>query len=97
MIDIHSHILPGIDDGSKSWDMTLAMCRLAVQDGITHIVTTPHADDTYAYSRDRVREVLNELSCGTPDIRHQRVTRLLHTSQKLYAEQGRRLDGMQVG
>jgi protein-tyrosine phosphatase len=62
MIDIHSHILPGIDDGSKSWDMTLAMCRLAVQDGITHIVTTPHADDTYSYSRDRVREVLNELS-----------------------------------
>ena len=62
MIDIHSHILPGIDDGSKSWDMTLAMCRLAVQDGITHIVTTPHADDTYTYSRDRVREILNELS-----------------------------------
>ena len=62
MIDIHSHILPGIDDGSKSWDMTLAMCRLAAQDGITHIVTTPHADDTYTYSRDRVREVLNELS-----------------------------------
>ena len=48
MIDIHSHILPGIDDGSKSWDMTLAMYRLAVQDGITHIVTTPHADDTYS-------------------------------------------------
>jgi protein-tyrosine phosphatase len=62
MIDIHSHILPGIDDGSKSWDMTLAMCQLAVRDGITHIVTTPHADDTYTYSRDRVREVLNELS-----------------------------------
>jgi protein-tyrosine phosphatase len=62
MIDIHSHILPGIDDGSKSWDVTLAMCLLAAQDGITHIVTTPHADDTYIYSRDRVREVLNELS-----------------------------------
>ena len=62
MIDIHSHILPGIDDGSKSWDMTLAMCRLAVQDGITHIVTTPHADDIYTYSRDRVRDILRELS-----------------------------------
>jgi protein-tyrosine phosphatase len=67
MIDIHSHILPGFDDGSKSWDMTLAMCRLAVQDGIKHIVTTPHADDTYTYSRDRVREVLNELSHKTGD------------------------------
>jgi protein-tyrosine phosphatase len=61
MIDIHSHILPGIDDGSKSWDMTLEMCRLAVQDGITHIVATPHADDNYSYSRGRVRELIAEL------------------------------------
>jgi len=61
MIDIHSHILPGIDDGSKSWDMTLEMCRLAIKDGITHVVATPHADDTYAYSRDHVREVIAEL------------------------------------
>jgi protein-tyrosine phosphatase len=61
MIDIHSHILPGLDDGSKSWDMTLEMCRLAVEDGITHIVATPHADDTYEYSRGRIRDLLAEL------------------------------------
>ncbi len=61
MIDIHSHILPGLDDGSKSWDMTLEMCRLAIRDGITHIVATPHADDTYAYGRDRVRDLIAEL------------------------------------
>jgi len=62
MIDIHCHILPGLDDGSKSWEVTLEMCRLAIADGITHMVTTPHADDTYPYSRDRVRETLAELS-----------------------------------
>ena len=62
MIDIHSHILPGLDDGSKSWDSTLEMCRQAIEDGITHIVATPHADDTYPYSRDRVREKIAELS-----------------------------------
>jgi protein-tyrosine phosphatase len=61
MIDIHSHILPGIDDGSKSWDTTLEMCRLAIQDGITHIVATPHANDTYVYRRDRVRDLVTEL------------------------------------
>ena len=61
MIDIHSHILPGIDDGSESWDMTLEMCRMAIKDGITHMVATPHADDTYAYSRDHVREAITEL------------------------------------
>ncbi len=61
MIDIHSHLLPGLDDGSKSWDMTLEMCRLAIEDGVTHIVATPHANDTYVYSRDRVRELVAEL------------------------------------
>ena len=67
MIDIHSHILPGLDDGSKSWDMTLEMCRLAIKDGITHIVATPHANDRYSYSRDRVRETIGELSAKIGD------------------------------
>ena len=42
MIDIHSHILPNIDDGSSSWDISLNMCRQASEDGIKTIVATPH-------------------------------------------------------
>jgi protein-tyrosine phosphatase len=42
MIDIHAHILPGVDDGAKNWDQTLQMARLAVEDGITVMVATPH-------------------------------------------------------
>jgi protein-tyrosine phosphatase len=42
MIDLHCHILPGIDDGSKSLDMSLAMARMAVDDGITMTACTPH-------------------------------------------------------
>jgi protein-tyrosine phosphatase len=42
MIDIHAHILPGVDDGAKNWDQTLQMARLAVEDGITIMVATPH-------------------------------------------------------
>jgi protein-tyrosine phosphatase len=61
MIDIHCHILPGFDDGSASWEMTTEMCRLAVEDGIKHIVVTPHANDTYRYDRDCVRECVAEL------------------------------------
>jgi protein-tyrosine phosphatase len=61
MIDIHTHILPGLDDGSKSWDMSLEMCRLAIEDGITHMVATPHANDTFAYSRDQIQELVAEL------------------------------------
>lgn len=42
MIDIHSHILPGIDDGARSLEDSLAMAELAVAEGITHILATPH-------------------------------------------------------
>jgi protein-tyrosine phosphatase len=62
MIDIHSHILPGLDDGSRSWEMTLEMCRLAWADGITHMVCTPHADETYSFNRDAVRTLVAELA-----------------------------------
>ena len=61
MVDIHCHILPGIDDGSKSWEMTAEMCRLAVEDGITHIVATPHCNDRYEYNRERFTEMLGQL------------------------------------
>ena len=62
MVDIHCHILPGIDDGSKSWEMTAEMCRVAIADGITHIVATPHCNDSYAYNRERYTEMLGQLS-----------------------------------
>ena len=42
MIDLHCHILPGIDDGPASLDVSLAMARCAAQDGITFIACTPH-------------------------------------------------------
>ncbi len=61
MVDIHCHILPGIDDGSESWEMTAEMCRVAAKDGITHIVATPHCNDEFLYDRDRYAEMLGEL------------------------------------
>lgn len=42
MIDLHSHILPGIDDGARSLEIAVAMCRLAAADGCEAIVATPH-------------------------------------------------------
>src|SRR4051794_22040261 len=51
MIDVHCHLLPAVDDGSKSWETTRAMLRVAAEDGITHIVCTPHANDEFPYDR----------------------------------------------
>ena len=61
MVDIHSHILPEVDDGPKSWDVSVAMCRAAAADGITHMVAAPHANDRYAYHREDLQEIVAEL------------------------------------
>jgi len=42
MFDIHSHILPGLDDGAKDLQESLALLKVAQDDGITHMVATPH-------------------------------------------------------
>jgi protein-tyrosine phosphatase len=61
VIDIHCHILPQVDDGSKSWDMSLEMCRMAADDGIEHIVATPHANERYSYNRQHLASNLEYL------------------------------------
>ena len=42
MIDIHSHLIPGVDDGSQSLEESLSLLKQAEQDGITELITTPH-------------------------------------------------------
>ena len=45
MIDLHSHFLPGIDDGAKDMDMTLDMLRQAESIGFTALLATPHINE----------------------------------------------------
>jgi protein-tyrosine phosphatase len=47
MIDLHSHILRGIDDGARSLEDSLEIARAAVADGITLIAGTPHVRDDW--------------------------------------------------
>jgi protein-tyrosine phosphatase len=47
MIDVHCHILPGIDDGASDLTESLALLQLAVTDGITRMVATPHINPGY--------------------------------------------------
>ncbi len=61
VFDIHCHILPEVDDGPKSWDIAIEMCRMAAADGITHMVATPHANDRFAYDRDYLKVILGQL------------------------------------
>jgi len=55
MIDLHAHVLAGLDDGPSDLDESIEMCRIAVQDGITTIVATPHTGNgVYVNVRDRI-------------------------------------------
>jgi protein-tyrosine phosphatase len=61
VIDIHSHLLPEVDDGPRSWETAEAMCRMAAGDGIEHMVATPHANDRYHYDREYLLQLLETL------------------------------------
>lgn len=58
MLDVHCHILPNVDDGPSSMEESLAMARFCVEDGITHVVATPHY---HAYTQVSREEVLREV------------------------------------
>lgn len=53
MIDLHCHILPGVDDGARSFDEAAAMCRLAAADGCEAMVATPHQRRGEWWNSDR--------------------------------------------
>lgn len=61
MVDVHCHLLPGIDDGPREWEVSLAMAEAAVQDGITHVVATPHSSSAHVFDYARVRRLRDEL------------------------------------
>jgi len=61
-VDIHCHLLPGIDDGAQDWSESLAMAEMAVADGIQTIICTPHQlgnyrDNTAANVRTLVQQL----------------------------------------
>src|SRR6185312_6228096 len=53
MIDLHCHILPGVDDGAQSLEEAAAMCRLAARDGCEAMVATPHQRRGEWWNSDR--------------------------------------------
>ena len=60
MIDLHSHILPELDDGSQSLRESLAMARMAVDSGITAMVATPHCADDRSWETYEAWQLLSQ-------------------------------------
>ena len=66
IVDFHSHILPGIDDGSSSMGESVALLHLEAEQGIHHVVTTPHfypqyeSPEVFLQRRDAAEAALQE-------------------------------------
>ncbi len=61
MVDLHCHILPGLDDGPGTMEESIAMAESAIADGITHVVATPHSNSKYFFDISYVRELRDQL------------------------------------
>ncbi len=61
MIDLHTHILPGFDDGSRTLEDALDMARAAVADGIRAVAATPHVRHDYPTEPVRMQRAVAEL------------------------------------
>ena len=67
MVDIHCHILPGLDDGSDSLETSVAMAEMAIADGVTHVIATPHANSEFEFIPESVRLRRDEIQSRVGD------------------------------
>jgi len=67
MVDLHCHILPGVDDGPAEIEESLAMAESAINDGITHVVATPHCSSEYRFDYSRVQHLRDRLQSELGD------------------------------
>ena len=70
MVDIHSHVLPGLDDGAVDLEMSLAMCKAAAAAGTRELVATPHCNLKYEFNTEEIDRKLKELQDKVGDSLH---------------------------
>jgi protein-tyrosine phosphatase len=82
MIDLHSHLLPGIDDGAHNWEESLAMARQAVADGTTEILITHHILDNTQYRLEA--EILQKFEEIKNRLQAEQIKLKLHLACELF-------------
>jgi protein-tyrosine phosphatase len=67
VIDLHSHVLPGLDDGAADLDEAVAICRAAAADGIEVLAGTPHVRDDYPTTPEQMERALAAVRAAAGD------------------------------
>lgn len=67
MVDIHCHILYGLDDGADTLETSVQMAEMAIADGVTHVVGTPHANSHFTFDPELIRQRREELQAAVGD------------------------------
>lgn len=84
MIDIHMHLIPGVDDGAENMEMSLVMMVRAKEQGITQIIATPHSE-VFRYSKEGgkiiFKRLVDKVSIVCPDMK-------LYLGCEVYCESG---------
>jgi protein-tyrosine phosphatase len=62
LTDLHVHLLAGLDDGPRTWDDALAMCRIAVDEGVGHSVALAHQSERWTLRPAAIRSAVSELA-----------------------------------
>ena len=95
MIDLHCHILPGIDDGPKTREEAIAMCRMALADGCRAMIATPHQRRGRWWNSDRgaIAKLAQDLQAGLGTQMRILVGGEVHVDSELLAEVEKLPDG----
>jgi protein-tyrosine phosphatase len=89
MLDLHTHILPGIDDGPPDMQTALAMARISAWSGTTRLVATPHVDDRY---RPSPADVVAAVLALRTELKRNRIDLALATGAEVALTHARVLD-----
>lgn len=82
MIDVHTHVLPFVDDGSDSLEKSLALVREEVSIGVTDVICTPHLRNNFRLTKEEVVSVFDDFK---NQVDKEGINVKLHLGRELYA------------
>jgi protein-tyrosine phosphatase len=87
MIDLHTHILPGIDDGSRSMEASVTMAEMALDSGTTMLVATPHANQMGRFENFFTKELFRRFRGLKEELEEEEIPLKLYLGMEIFASE----------